>query len=48
MSERQLRLHGLWFDIRQLDVLYHEAAAQRWCVLDAATAGRILDHLEAV
>jgi carbonic anhydrase len=47
IHDHHLRLHGLWFDIRQLDVLYHEEAAQRWCVLDAAAGERIQAQLDA-
>lgn len=45
MAERGLRLHGMWFDIRHLDVLYYEEAARRWCVLDRAEGERILANL---
>ena len=41
-TERNLRLHGLWFDIRHLEVLYHEEATQKWTVLDAVNGERIL------
>jgi carbonic anhydrase len=44
--ERNLQLHGLWFDIRHLDVLYFENAADRWTVLDAVEGERILDQIE--
>ena len=46
MEERNLQLHGLWFDIRHLDVLYFENAADRWTVLDAADGERILEQIE--
>lgn len=42
MAERGLHLHGLWFDIRNLDVLYYEESASRWTVLDAVDGERIL------
>jgi carbonic anhydrase len=45
MAERQLRLHGLWFDIRQLDVLYYEEAAGQWVILDAVNGARILSQI---
>jgi carbonic anhydrase len=44
-AERGLRLHGMWFDIRHLDVLYYEESAQQWSVLDRAEGERILAHL---
>jgi carbonic anhydrase len=46
MKDSKLGLHGLWFDIRHLDVLYYEEAAKEWVVLDAAHGGRILSQLE--
>ena len=42
MAGSGLRLHGMWFDIRNLDVLYYEDATLKWTVLDAAESGRIL------
>ncbi len=44
-AERGLRLHGMWFDIRHLDVLYYEESAQQWSVLDRAEGERILANL---
>lgn len=44
MAERGLKLHGLWFDIRQLDVLYYEEAASKWTILDGADGERILQR----
>jgi carbonic anhydrase len=46
MAENHLRLHGLWFDIRHLDVLYFEESARQWTVLDAAHGERILAQLQ--
>jgi carbonic anhydrase len=45
MTERGLRLHGMWFDIRHLDVLYYEESARQWTVLDAAGGERILSKI---
>jgi carbonic anhydrase len=45
MAERGLRLHGMWFDIRHLDVLYYEQPARQWTVLDAAEGARILGNI---
>ncbi len=45
MTERGLRLHGMWFDIRHLDVLYYEESAHQWTVLDAAEGERILSKI---
>jgi carbonic anhydrase len=45
MAERGLRLHGMWFDIRHLDVLYYEESARQWTVLDAAEGERILSKI---
>jgi carbonic anhydrase len=42
MGQRDLRLHGMWFDIRHLDVLYYEESASRWTILDATEGERIL------
>lgn len=47
MTDRGLGLHGLWFDIRHLDVLYHEQATSQWVVLDAVSGGRILSQLHS-
>lgn len=46
MKERQLGLHGLWFDIKHLDVLYHEEAAKEWTVVDTVEGERILKRLD--
>jgi hypothetical protein len=35
----------MWFDIRDLDVLYYEDSAGKWTVLDAAEGGRILNGI---
>ncbi len=45
MAGRGLQLHGMWFDIRHLDVLYYEQSTQQWCVLDAAHGERILANI---
>lgn len=45
LRERGLGLHGLWFDIRHLEVLYYEGPG-RWTVLDEKDGGRILERLE--
>jgi carbonic anhydrase len=46
MDKVKLGLHGLWFDIRHLDVLYFEQASQEWTLLDALEGGRIVSRLE--
>jgi carbonic anhydrase len=46
VRDRGLGLHGLWFDIRRVDVLYREAASGAWAVLDEAEGARILARLE--
>jgi carbonic anhydrase len=46
ISERELRLHGLWFDIMQLDVQYYEEHSGRWTVLDAVNGARILSQID--
>ncbi|MDE2492005.1 MAG: carbonic anhydrase [Elusimicrobia bacterium] len=46
IEERSLGLHGLWFDIRRVDVLYREPEAGNWAVVDEAEGGRILARLE--
>jgi carbonic anhydrase len=45
MAERHLCLHGMWFDIRHLDVLYHDESARVWLVLDAENGERILGRI---
>lgn len=45
IEERDLRLHGMWFDIRHVDVLYFDDAAGEWSVLDRAEGERILAQL---
>ena len=44
-EEAGLGLHGLWFDIRRLEVLYHEPQEGKWTVLDGKDGERILDRL---
>jgi carbonic anhydrase len=46
ISAHGLRLHGLWFDIQHLDVLYYEEATQRWTVLNALDGPRILRQID--
>ena len=46
MGEQRLQIHGLWFDIRPMEILYYEETARRWTVLDAATGERILQRLQ--
>ena len=45
MAERHLCLHGMWFDIRHLDVLYYDESARVWLVLDAENGERILGRI---
>ena len=47
MRERGLGLHGLWFDITNVDVLYYEASSQEWTVLDTENGTRIMAGLRA-
>jgi carbonic anhydrase len=46
IAERRLGLHGIWFDIRHLDVLYYEEVAQEWTLLDETEGERIMGRLE--
>jgi carbonic anhydrase len=46
LEEGTLELHGLWFDIRRLEVLYFEKDGGKWVVLDGRDGGRILERLE--
>ncbi len=46
MRESRLGLHGLWFDIPHLDVMYYEDPTHEWTVLDAEEGERILGRLE--
>ena len=46
IAERELGLHGLWFDIRHLEVLYYEKPAGKWVVLDEKDGRRILQQME--
>jgi carbonic anhydrase len=46
MQTRGLGLHGLWFDIHALDVLYYEQEPGSWTVVDASEGDRILRRLE--
>jgi len=46
MGDRKLGLHGLWFDIRPLDVYYYESDSQAWTVLDSTSGERILSGLQ--
>ncbi len=45
MRERGLGLHGLWFDIRHLEVLYYEGTG-KWTVLDGKDGERVLKSLD--
>ena len=45
METRNLGLHGLWFDIKPMDVLYYEKPAGKWTVLDSVDGERILRQL---
>lgn len=45
IAEKRLQLHGMWFDIRPVDVLYYEGSAGAWTILDAAAEARILGRL---
>ena len=47
MAGRGLQLHGLWFDIRRLDVLYYEEEPGRWTVLDTVDGERILGQIQS-
>lgn len=46
IQERNLQVHGLWFDIRPVDVLYYEEPARAWTVLDGTAGARILSRLD--
>ncbi len=46
LGERGLGLHGLWFDIRHLEVLYYEETPRKWTVLDGVEGERILKVIE--
>jgi carbonic anhydrase len=46
MNQRHLALHGIWFDIRHLDVLYYEEGSQEWTLLDEVEGQRIFDRLK--
>ncbi len=46
IAERRLALHGMWFDIHNVDVLYYEDAARKWTVLESKDGERILNQLE--
>jgi len=45
LTERGLGLHGLWFDIRHLEVLYYDGTTRAWVVLDEKDGSRILQQL---
>jgi carbonic anhydrase len=40
-----LGLHGMWFDIRRLNVWYYEGGSRQWVLLDAREGQRILNQL---
>lgn len=46
IADRGLRLHGLWFDIRPVDVWYYENSQARWTIIDHASGERILAGLD--
>ncbi len=46
IAEGRLKVHGLWFDIRHVEVHYYEEEDGAWTVLDAAEGERILGRLE--
>ena len=46
LTGRGLGLHGLWFDIHNLEVLYHGKATAKWTVLDEANGQPILKQLD--
>jgi carbonic anhydrase len=46
MDARGLALHGLWFNIGKLDVLYWEQDPGEWTLLDEEEGTRILGRLE--
>ena len=45
MAERNLRVHCLWFDIRNVDVLYFEETTDCWTLLDSVNGERILSGI---
>jgi carbonic anhydrase len=45
LSSGHIGLHGLWFDIRHLDVHYFEPGPQAWTLLDAEEGQRIISRL---
>jgi carbonic anhydrase len=46
IAGRKLGLHGLWFDIRHLDVMYYEEPTKEWTVVDKVEGERIMKRLE--
>jgi carbonic anhydrase len=46
IPSRGLALHGLWFNIGKLDVLYWEQDPGEWTLLDEEEGSRILNRLE--
>jgi carbonic anhydrase len=44
---RRLRLHGWWFEIGTADVYSYDEAGERFVLIDAAYAGRLLGELDA-
>lgn len=47
VASRGLQLHGMWFDIHNLNVLYYEASSGEWTVIDSASGERILASLKS-
>jgi carbonic anhydrase len=45
-KSRGLGLHGIWFDLHNLDVYYYEEAAGAYVLLDDDEGGRILSTLK--
>ena len=47
MAHGDLQLHGMWFDIHHLDVLYYQQQERQWAVLDKDSGERILATLRS-
>jgi carbonic anhydrase len=45
VKSRALGLHGIWFDLHNLDVYYYEQAAGNYVVIDDEEGARILSYL---
>jgi carbonic anhydrase len=46
IGEKQLQIHGWWFDIRHADVYAYEAEENRFLLIDEAEAERIIKRME--